>query len=104
MAGSALGHGFEAVPAEGRAGGIASRLGELMRRLHYDSVLQAPDSLRALVDLVGADRVILGSDHPFTMAGAAAPRTLAVDDRLYPVQSELILSGNDERPIADVRR
>ena len=35
------------------------------RRLHYDSVVGSEDALRFLLDQVGADRVVLGSDWPF---------------------------------------
>jgi aminocarboxymuconate-semialdehyde decarboxylase len=36
-------------------------------RLHYDTVVHDPAILRELVATVGADRVVLGSDHPFDM-------------------------------------
>jgi len=35
------------------------------RRLYFDSVLFEPGALRFLCDVVGADRVMLGSDYPF---------------------------------------
>jgi aminocarboxymuconate-semialdehyde decarboxylase len=35
------------------------------RRLYFDSVLFEPRALRFLCDVVGADRVMLGSDYPF---------------------------------------
>jgi len=34
-------------------------------RLYFDSVLFEPRALRFLCDVVGADRVMLGSDYPF---------------------------------------
>lgn len=36
-------------------------------RLWYDTCVYRPDHLRALVDMVGADRIMLGSDYPFDM-------------------------------------
>src|SRR3989475_610576 len=36
-----------------------------LRRFLYDTLVQRPDALRYLVQLVGHDRVMLGSDHPF---------------------------------------
>ena len=36
-------------------------------RLWYDSCVYRPDHLRTLVDMVGADRIMLGSDYPFDM-------------------------------------
>jgi aminocarboxymuconate-semialdehyde decarboxylase len=38
-----------------------------LRRLYYDTVVHDPAVLRELVATVGADRVVLGSDHPFDM-------------------------------------
>ena len=35
------------------------------RRLYYDSVVGSEEALRFLLDRVGADRVVLGSDWPF---------------------------------------
>jgi aminocarboxymuconate-semialdehyde decarboxylase len=35
------------------------------RRLYYDSVVGSEKALRFLLDEVGADRVVLGSDWPF---------------------------------------
>ncbi|MBM3487049.1 MAG: amidohydrolase [Alphaproteobacteria bacterium] len=36
-----------------------------LRRFHYDTILHAPAPLRFLADLVGADRLLLGTDYPF---------------------------------------
>ena len=40
---------------------------QYLRRFFYDSLVQRPEALRYLVKLVGHDRVMLGSDHPFWM-------------------------------------
>lgn len=37
---------------------------EYLRMLYYDSCVYDADTLRRLVDIVGADRVVLGSDYP----------------------------------------
>jgi len=44
--------------------GLPSRY---LRRFLYDTLVQRSDALRYLVQLVGHDRVMLGSDHPFWM-------------------------------------
>ena len=36
-----------------------------MRRLYYDTVVMSETALRFLIDSVGIDRVVLGSDYPF---------------------------------------
>jgi aminocarboxymuconate-semialdehyde decarboxylase len=43
---------------------------ELLRTLWFDTVVHAPDALRHLLGVVGPDRVVLGSDHPFEMGDA----------------------------------
>lgn len=49
------------------ARGCAEPPSAYLRRLWFDSLVHTPDALRALVAAVGADRVLLGSDHPFDM-------------------------------------
>ena len=60
-----LQHGFEVRP-ETRAKAETPPF-ELMRRLVFDTILFNPQALRYLIDLVGADHVVLGSDAPFDM-------------------------------------
>jgi aminocarboxymuconate-semialdehyde decarboxylase len=38
-----------------------------LRRMCFDSLVYTPAALRHLVEAVGADRVVLGSDYPFDM-------------------------------------
>ena len=40
---------------------------EYLRNFHYDIIAHSPESLRFLVDVVGADRVVVGSDYPLDM-------------------------------------
>jgi len=44
-------------------------------RLYFDSIVFQPDALRFLVQKVGADRVMLGSDYPFPI-GDPDPRAV----------------------------
>jgi aminocarboxymuconate-semialdehyde decarboxylase len=39
-----------------------------LRRLWFDALVYRPDSLRLLVDVAGADHVLLGTDYPFDMS------------------------------------
>jgi len=54
-----------------------------LRRLYFDSLVHSPAVLRDLIDAVGVDRVLAGSDYPFDMG---------VDDPL----AELRAAGLDE--------
>ena len=38
-----------------------------LRRFFYDTIVHSPEALQFLVDRVGSDRVLLGSDYPFPM-------------------------------------
>ena len=41
-----------------------------LRRFYYDTIIHAPEPLAFLVETVGADRVMLGSDFPFDMGSS----------------------------------
>ena len=62
-------HGWRVRPD---ARGCAEPPSAYLRRLWFDSLVHDPSVLRHLVGAVGADRVLLGSDHPFDM-GTDAP-------------------------------
>jgi aminocarboxymuconate-semialdehyde decarboxylase len=38
-----------------------------LRRFYYDALTHDARALRYLIDLVGADRVVIGTDSPFDM-------------------------------------
>jgi aminocarboxymuconate-semialdehyde decarboxylase len=80
---------------EARADG-AGRPSGYLRRFHYDTLVQLPQALAYLVDVVGADRVLLGSDHPFWM-GDPEPLTIVRDAGLAPDAQHMILGGNAVR-------
>jgi aminocarboxymuconate-semialdehyde decarboxylase len=40
---------------------------ELLRRFYFDTLTHDPQAARHLINMVGADRVVIGSDHPFDM-------------------------------------
>ena len=46
---------------------LAGRIEDSLRRLHYDSITHSSRALAFLIDSVGVDRVLLGSDYPFDM-------------------------------------
>jgi aminocarboxymuconate-semialdehyde decarboxylase len=66
------------------------------RRLYFDTVLFEPRALRFLCDVVGADRVMLGSDYPF---GIGDPDPCGIVDRtvLTQAEREAILGGTAAR-------
>lgn len=61
-----LDHGFR-VRAEARAS-ISNAPSTYLRRFWYDTITHASTPLKFLIELAGADRVMLGTDSPFDMA------------------------------------
>jgi aminocarboxymuconate-semialdehyde decarboxylase len=66
-----LNHGWHVRP-EGPAA-IPKEPREYARRIFVDSLTLAPRNLRFIIEELGADRVMIGSDYPFDM-GDADPR------------------------------
>jgi aminocarboxymuconate-semialdehyde decarboxylase len=64
-----------------------------LRRFLYDSVVHDPGLVRALVETVGADRVVVGSDHPFDM-GDLRPADTVRAAGLDPADEAAVLSAN----------
>ena len=62
-----------------------------LRRMWYDTVVFEPTLLRMLVELVGVERVMLGSDYPFDM-GEDDPVAMLAAAGLTPVQTAQIAS------------
>ena len=61
-----IAHGFEARPDLVAAGNpVPPR--EYLGRIYLDSLVHDPLMLRYLVDLMGAERIALGSDYPFPL-------------------------------------
>ena len=73
--------------------GLPSRY---LRRFLYDTLVQRSDALRYLVQLVGHDRVLLGSDHPFWM-GDPDPLRVVREADLDPATRTAICGDNAAR-------
>lgn len=71
----------------------AGRPSGYLRRFRYDTLVQRPDALRYLVQLVGHDRVMLGSDHPFWM-GDPDPLRVVREADLDPAARAAIVGEN----------
>jgi aminocarboxymuconate-semialdehyde decarboxylase len=64
-----------------------------LRRFYYDTAVFDARVLRRLVDDVGADRVLLGSDAPFDLSDRRPRETVAALG-LEPADARAILAGN----------
>jgi aminocarboxymuconate-semialdehyde decarboxylase len=75
---------------------------DLLRRFYFDTLTHDAQAARHLINIVGADRVVIGSDHPFDMApadlmgGIDAIPDLAASEREYICSlTALSLLGED---------
>jgi len=74
----------------------AGRPSGYLRRFHYDTLVQSPPALAYLVNVVGDDRVLLGSDHPFWL-GDPEPVRIVREAGLSASAQGQILGGNAAR-------
>ena len=65
-----------------------------MKRLYYDTMVFQPLYLRHLVEVVGPDRVMLGTDFPFDMAETDPLALIGATDGLGAAAREAISGGN----------
>lgn len=65
-------------------------------RFHVDSVVFDERALRLLVDTVGADRVMVGSDYPYPLGERPAGAVVHKSDFLSPADRAAIGRGNAE--------
>ncbi len=84
-------HGQETVAAAGPPA-------EVLGRFLFDTITHDPALLRMLIDAVGADRVLLGSDYPFDMADPDPVATLRAA-RLTRAAEQAVLAGNAKREL-----
>jgi aminocarboxymuconate-semialdehyde decarboxylase len=85
-------HGFRVRP-DLCATDSSTAPGDLLRRLYVDSLVHDPRALQYLVDLMGADRVALGSDYPFPLGEAEPGKLIAETVALNESQRQRLLSG-----------
>nr|WP_272913828.1 amidohydrolase family protein [Rhodococcus sp. BS-15] len=69
---------------------------DYLGRITFDSIVHGPGALRALIDAVGPQSVVLGSDYPFDMGNENPVAELRAAELSADV-TRSILSGNAER-------
>lgn len=83
--------------ARGSAANLTRLPSEWLRTMYFDTVVHSPQALRHLVETVGSDRVLLGSDYPFEMGEPRPVETVTGNPALDQGQVDRILSGNVRR-------
>jgi aminocarboxymuconate-semialdehyde decarboxylase len=65
-----------------------------MKRLFYDTMVFQPLYLRHLIEIVGVDRVMLGTDFPFDMGETDPLGLISATDGLSEADRTAISGGN----------
>ena len=65
-----------------------------LKDLYYDTLVYSPDNLKFLIEQVGADRLVLGTDYPFPIASQDPVGDALAVQGLADADMEAILSGN----------
>lgn len=76
---------------------ISQRPSAYLRRMYYDIITWGEAQLRFLIDQVGADRVVLGSDYPHPYGPDNSVQWLNAMASITKEERELILGKNAER-------
>jgi aminocarboxymuconate-semialdehyde decarboxylase len=66
-------------------------------RFSVDSMVFSDEALRLLVSVMGADRVMLGSDDPFLLGEEHPGRLVETSTHLVDDQRQAVLGGNAAR-------
>jgi aminocarboxymuconate-semialdehyde decarboxylase len=61
--------------------------------MYFDTIVHSVAALQYLVKVVGADRVVIGTDYPMAMGDFDAVRKIG-DLELTEIERELILGDN----------
>jgi aminocarboxymuconate-semialdehyde decarboxylase len=69
------------------------RPSDYLADLYYDTVAMSPQAIRFLADLVGPERVLLGTDYPFAL-GDPDPVGSVASAGLAPAAAAAVLGGN----------
>ncbi|ABQ68046.1 amidohydrolase 2 [Rhizorhabdus wittichii RW1] len=84
-------HGWKVRP---ECDGCAHPPSAYLRRIWYDSLVYEPAELRALIDAVGADRIVVGTDYPFDMGDYDPIGLVDAVPGLGAADKAAILGGN----------
>jgi aminocarboxymuconate-semialdehyde decarboxylase len=73
--------------------GMAKAPSEYLRDLYYDTLVYSPENLAFLIEQVGADRIVLGTDYPFPIASQDPVGDALAVQNLPDAALEAILGG-----------
>jgi aminocarboxymuconate-semialdehyde decarboxylase len=79
-----------------RAKQLKSTMPEYFRRFHYDTLTYYPETMRFLIDEVGTDRIVVGTDN-FARMDVEWPNALVEQMKLPKADEDKILRENAKR-------
>lgn len=97
-----LERGYQAIGSS-RGARLRTPPRDLLTRFHYDTVVHSGRMIRTLIDLVGADRVVLGTDYPFEMGDPDPAGTVATVPLLTAHERDLVTHDNARRLLGSTR-
>ena len=100
---TAIGRSDHAWRVRPEAHGCVDEPSSYLRRLWFDTVVHDPAGLRRLIEVAGADRVVLGSDFPFDM-GPDDPVGFVRSAHLEGDVESAVLGGNAAALLAQAVR
>jgi len=77
---------------------VPQKPSEYLRKLYFDTIVHSVSALEYLVKVVGADRVVIGTDYPMAMGDFDSVRKVK-DLKLSAAERELILGGSATRTL-----
>ena len=75
------------------AANLKSSIRDYIRRFHYDTLAYYPETLRFMIELVGVDRVVIGTDN-YAKMDVDQPNELTLSLNLPEADLQKILRGN----------
>jgi aminocarboxymuconate-semialdehyde decarboxylase len=78
---------------------IPNKPSAYLKKLYFDTIVHSVTALQYLVSVVGADRVVIGTDYPMAMGDFESVKKVTQLD-LPAAERELILGGNAARALS----
>jgi aminocarboxymuconate-semialdehyde decarboxylase len=94
--------GYDKHPACSKV--LTQRPSDLLSRFVFDTLTHHDKALSFVVDMVGADNMVYGTDYPFEMMETVGPQRIARLPGLSDDARDGILSGNIHALLADTPR
>ena len=99
MGGGGFPQAMGRMEARGGGGRLKRPMWQYLRQFYYDSLVFSPVTLRYLAEVVGSDRVVLGTDNMFGQGANLTEQPHSIIDQANFVEGDrdLILRGNLKR-------